>query len=447
MNRILLISTTASPIGGVETWLDRCCQYLAVNGMEPIVGLVRGQTYNIPEKFRLFHPTLDTVEIDGRGLNAEGRVRALMRCIRKVRPATVLPMSVVEANDAVIRCKKAGDDLRLVVHAQGNLPAMLADLHHYKPGIDHIVCPGRLTQNMLTSWGAFPPSRVTHIPNGADQASHPQVKNSGTIRLGYVGRFTQDDKRVLDLVELHHNLTVAGIDFTLNVVGAGPAGDQLRSSLSQFDNVTFPGPMSHEQLYREVFPNLDVLVLCSDSEAFGIVLAEAMMHGVVPVTSQYMGYHSEQLVLHGETGLSFPVGDMAAAATHVESLSKMPETLASMSQNCVAHAMNCYTWQRSLGRWHDLLSKVCATPPSAVSSEYQERTKSQSGRLDALGIPGVTDWIRRCRRFIVGSSVPDCGEEWPLYWQDYPKDLLDEVAESCRVLDQQSKTFAATAAK
>lgn len=434
--RILLFSTTSSHVGGVETWLDRCCEHLSQQGFDPVVGLARGQKFNDPDRFRQFHTQLNTIEVDGRGLNSEGRIRALMRSIRKVQPAIVMPMSLVEANNAAIRCKQQGDDLRLVIHAQGNLPAMLADLKHYEPGIDHVVCPGKLTRKFLTSWGGFGNDYVTHIPNGADVATTSRTHRDSCIRLGYVGRFTRGDKRVLDLIDLHRELTNQRVDFHLSIVGDGPARTELHAAFDSIENVTLPGPMSHSELYNNVFPKLDALVLCSASEAFGIALAEAMMNGVVPITSQYLGYHSEQLVVHEKTGLSYAVGDMAMAADQVKRLVDEPQLLPELSTNSKKHALENYTWKRSLDEWSSLLREVAMTAPRPIPKNM-ETTSSSRGTLESLKVPSfLIDFLRRSRRFVFGSAVPAGGEEWPLFRRVYSDECLHQVAQTCADLDQ-----------
>ena len=326
--RILFLSTTGSPIGGVQTWLDNSCVYLAQHRFDPIVGLVRGQKSNDPGQFRQFHPNLNDIEIDGQGLDREGRIRALGRCIRRVNPKIVIPLGVLDGNEACIRAKRSGADLRLIGRAQGNLPPMLADLEDYRDHFDQVVCPGALTRQYLIERAGFSENRVRHIPNGADVATTPRIirEPGEPLRLGYVGRMTRNDKRVLDLIPLCAELKRRGSRVQLIVVGDGPSRSELESGLEPFrDFVAVDDSKRHDELYSEVFPNLDCLLLLSSSETFGIVLAEAMMNGVVPVTSEYIGFQSERLVVDGVHGLSFPVGDVVSAVDAIESLVETPE--------------------------------------------------------------------------------------------------------------------------
>lgn len=437
MTRILFFMHTVSPIGGVETWLDRVCQHLTGRGFEPVVGLARGQKANSPERYRQHHPNLDAIEIDGRGLNREGRIRALMRGIDKVKPSIVMPLGIVDANDAVLRSKLAGRDVRLLGRAQGNLPPMLADLRLYRDAFDGVVCPGRLTRRMLVEWGGFAPERVLNISNGADAPVTNRLprRQDGVLRLGYVGRLSQPDKRVLDLVPLCDELDRLGIPFQLDVAGDGPARDELAAGVARFGaRVRLLGTKSREVLYREVYPALDVLVMTSASEAFGIVLVEAMMHGVVPVSSRYHGFHSEGLVREGETGVSFDVGDMAAAARLVQHLQAHPGELDDLSARASAHGAS-YTWTKSMARW-ELALRDLAAAPAIVARMPTGLPTHKPGRLDRLGVPaGAVDGLRRLRRAVLGPAVAAGGIEWPLYNHHHSSAELESIREALLRID------------
>lgn len=441
MKRILFFMHTSSQIGGVETWLDRAHAHLSIHGFEPIVGLVRGLRYNDPARYKAYHPDISTVEIDGRGLNREGRVRAIVRCIRTVRPDIVIPLGIVDANEAVIRCKLRGDRVWLLARAQGNLAPMLADLASYRDWIDCVVCPGRLTREVLVQWAGFANDRVLNISNGADTATVAHVPRSvgAPLRIGYVGRLSGPDKRVLDLIALRHELDQVGVHYHLDIVGDGPCRDELQTTLAPFSpRVQVQGSVPHSELYARIFPNLDVLILTSSSEAFGIVLVEAMMHGVVPVSSRYDGFHAELLVEDGYNGLSFEVGDMAGAAAAIAQLAD--DALRDrLSQHSLLKAAE-YTWARSLKRWQHALDEVLEQEPVLGAAVPKLPAPPLSGLLDRIGLPeGISDLLRRARRRIFGAAVAPGGEEWPLFYRHHSIETLAKAADEIRRLDVPSQ--------
>jgi glycosyltransferase involved in cell wall biosynthesis len=438
LTRLLFFMHTSSPIGGVETWLDHATEHLGANGFDPVVALVRGLKYNSPDRFRTHHPDLPTIEVDGRGFDREGRVRALMRCIRSVRPAIVGPLGIVDANEAAIRSKLAGANLRLLARAQGNLEPMLADLRNYRDWIDLAVCPGRLTRQVLQDWAGFDSARVENISNGADA---PRVARRARepgcpIRLGYVGRLSQPDKRALDLLALCRELDDLGVEFSLDVAGDGPCGPELRDGLQRWPaRVRMHGAISPEALYREVYPNLDVLMMTSSSEAFGIVIVEAMMHGVVPVSSRYHGFHSEKLIIDGETGLSFDVGDMRAAAEAIRRLEDQPSLLELLSAGAMRTGLQ-YNWNNCMARWQRTLARLATEPVLMGRAIPPAPERQQVGRLELLGLsPGIVDGARRLRRSLLGPAVPVGGEEWPLFYRMHAPSVLSEVTAAIERLE------------
>ncbi|WP_171187041.1 glycosyltransferase family 4 protein [Alienimonas chondri] len=300
---------------------------------------------------------------------------------------------------------------------------MLADLAGLRDVVDAVVCPGNLTRRFLVGPAGFDPTRVRHIPNGADGPTVPRVTGppGGPLRLVYVGRMSEGDKRVSDLPRLCRTLGDRGIDYRLTVVGDGPARDAVAAGMAPFaERAEMLGALPVRKVYEEIYPRADVLLLFSASEAFGIVLAEAMRNGVVPVTSRYVGFQSEGLVVEGTHGLSFPVGDTAAAADRVAALAADRALLARLSAAGTRHADEHYSWERCLSAWEQALGTLAEAPSRAVSAETLRRTFADrpalSGRLDRLGVPrAVTDIIRRARRTTLRAAVPPGGEEWPLF--------------------------------
>jgi glycosyltransferase involved in cell wall biosynthesis len=91
--------------------------------------------------------------------------------------------------------------------------------------------------------------------------------------------------------------------FSLAIGGDGPA--QLRASLESLasklgiqERVTWSGFISATEK-DDFFDSIDVLVMCSDFESFGIVAAEAMMRGVPALVSPATGAAE---LIHGNGG-------------------------------------------------------------------------------------------------------------------------------------------------
>lgn len=131
-------------------------------------------------------------------------------------------------------------------------------------------------------------------------------------------------------IEAVAQLQAQGQRATLTVVGGGPhraALEALRDRLELHRTVTFLG----WQTQREVFAQYriaDVVVLpsigsaCGANESQGLVLQEAMLHGV-PVAASAIGGIPESLD-GGRIGVLVPPGDAAALAAALRKLAREP---------------------------------------------------------------------------------------------------------------------------
>ena len=118
-------------------------------------------------------------------------------------------------------------------------------------------------------------------------------------------------------------------DTHLTIVGSGPMEVEwkaLAASHNLMDRITFAGAVSDDELpayYHQA--DLFVLPATARSEAFGMVLVEAMAAGRPCVTTE-LGTGTSWIVQHGQTGLVVPSGKIPALAEAINSL-RADETL------------------------------------------------------------------------------------------------------------------------
>jgi glycosyltransferase involved in cell wall biosynthesis len=428
---VLFCSQSASAIGGVENWLDQLCSGLDLARWRPIVALVRGSKAHDPDRFRRSHPALETVEIDGRGLPQDSRVRAVMRCVRRLDPSIFIPLVVSDAHEAAARLRMAGSRPRYLLTLHGNTPPQLLEAREMTPYADFAVAPGALTFRLLATLG-MPPDRLTYIPNGArERLAEPRARAPGApLRLGYVGRLADVDKRVRDIIPFVRSLRARGVDFHLSIAGDGPERSNLAEALAD-DPVSFLGPLTSDQLYREVYPELDAILLFSESEAFGIALVEAMRHGVVPVSSAFVGCAAEAIVEDGQSGLLFAVGDAEGAAGCVARLATDAQLLARLAEAGQRRVSGKYTWTGCISAWNEAL-QACLDREPRVVPDSPRSSRRMASRLDRMGVhPGLADALRRTKRRLLGvSPAMHGGEEWP--WTRLRHDQ-SEIESMCRL--------------
>jgi glycosyltransferase involved in cell wall biosynthesis len=416
--RLLFVCPTCSPVGGLQTWLDQLCAGLESRGWDPVVALVHGPTTNDSSAYKVAHPDLKTIVIDGTAMTMGARVREVMRAVRRVQPEYYIPLTVIDAHDAVCELKRSGsEDLKYVLTVHGNLPQQLLDARIFQPFADVSINPGVLTCRML-EWAGMPPERVFHAPNGIEpREAKPRQESDSILRLAYVGRLTDEDKRVMDLVPLTKALEATGTPYHLDIVGSGPCEALLRKSIST-SAVSFHGFVESERLHREYYPGWDVLLMFSQSEAFGLSLIEAMVHGVVPVSSRFVGSQAEGFLIEGETARLFPIGDSTRCAGIIAELHRDRLGLARMSRQTHEYVAARYSWKRCVDEWETALSKCLEFSPRPVPDEAPrplDEGNSLASRFSWLP-PSCSDYFYKSKRRLLGiPEVMKHGEEWPLH--------------------------------
>jgi len=428
---------SGSAVGGVETWLSEIVQALPEAGYEPVVALAKGLQTNNPRRYQELHPNLPCIEVNGAGLPRPSRILACLRTIKRVRPDIVLPLGLIDAVPACAFAKKTNSELRVIARTQGLLPPMLADLEDFQSVFDFAVCNGRLNARYLEHVIGFPLARIRHVPNGARWPSTPrQMREPGEpIRLVYVGRLTAGDKRAMDLVSLVREMEMINLHYCLTIAGDGPRRAALEAELNTNDHVEFRGSLSHEEVYRDIYPNADLLVSFSSSESFGISIVEAMMNGVVPISSRFLGWKSVGTIEDGKTALTFEIGDVKKAASNIAMLNVSPELLTQLSENGAAKAQKRFSWDICISTWIKIFDEIRDLPQRAARVDCSKLLRSDSGMLDKLQAPPeLVDSVRRLRaRF--APVVKAGGEEWPLYYRHHLQQRLNPISEICLELD------------
>lgn len=180
---------------------------------------------------------------------------------------------------------------------------------------------GERSREYLMSLGAkreriFVPCQAAALPQSfsPERALHERLsaRRLGRPVLLYVGRLSEE-KAVDTLLDAFARAREIVPEATLRIVGTGGLYDRLASrvaALALDGAVRFVGSLQDEPLSREYF-GATCLVLPSHSEPWGLVVNEALNHGCPAVVSDRCGCVPE-LVVEGETGLSFPAGDVDA---------------------------------------------------------------------------------------------------------------------------------------
>ncbi len=412
VGRALIIYYSSSVVCGVGTWVESLAQGLDERGWEVTVGLAWGRHFHDPRRIGACRPSLRTCWIDGRTGTEEGRVQAIERTIRRVRPDVVVLTCLDSAFEAVRRLRYGGTKVRLLATNHGNFAHQAASLLERIDVVDMAVCVGRLSFEVMSSGaGAFPPERIRHIPNAVPPPLRAREVHVSPFRVGYAGRLDDEAcKRASDLGPFFDALARLSTTAELWIAGDGPQAGAVRAMAAPFaGRVCCFGRLSRTQLYQDFYPCLDVLVSFSSSEGWGLSIAEAMAHGVVPVSSAFSGIHLEGLVREGVNGLVFPVGQPARAAELAAGLFCDPVRLDVLARQAAADIQENYSPARFGNAWSRTLTDCLALPALPLVS--QPVSLSRRSRF-GLREPQLERIRRLLRRRVPHASA---GEEWPHY--------------------------------
>ena len=199
-------------------------------------------------------------------------------------------------------------------------------------------------------WLAQVRPKCTVVPLGVDHHRfHPPAHAfDGPHTLLFVGRlryYKGLDTLLHALVELP--------DVQLNIVGTGPMEDAWRalSQTLEIDQRThFLGSVSDANLPGQ-YHNTDLFVLPSNarSEAFGMVLLEAMASGL-PCVSTEVGTGTSWVVQDRATGRVVPAQDSSAMAHAIRTLLDDPEERQRMGQAARARVEAEFTQEQMIQR-------------------------------------------------------------------------------------------------
>lgn len=300
-----------------------------------------------------------------RRLIYEDRIHAAWRAMAARKPVAVLACLGAESFEP-LRLLPAGVARLGVI--QSDDPAPYAMARNYASWLDAIVGVSTTICDRLRKDGAFAKTRIEHIPYGI--AFGPENVRAPRdfarpLKLVYLGRMIEEQKRVSRLVELARLLAARGENFEFMLAGSGSELATVQEALRGLPSARCLGEIPNSET-RALLRSQDVLVILSDYEGLPLSLLEAMGEGVVPVVSDLES--GLRQVVTEQTGICVPVGNVAAAADAIGALARDPARLAALSSAAGKLAREEYSAARMGQRYLDLIGAIAK--PGAVWPEH-----------------------------------------------------------------------------
>jgi glycogen(starch) synthase len=187
--------------------------------------------------------------------------------------------------------------------------------------------------------------REWHVGRARVAAARQRYAPRGEPMLLYFGRL-EFEKGVQDLIAALPRIRKAHPNTRLLVAGTGTAAEMLADAARThrvLRTVTFLGHLPDDEL-ASTLAAADAVVLPSRYEPFGIVALESAAAGAPLVASTAGGLG--ELVVDGETGVSFAPGDVAGLAAAVGRVLVDPRDAARRARAARARLATDFDWAR-----------------------------------------------------------------------------------------------------
>ena len=416
MRRIAFIAPSAYILGGMQVWLANLVAFLLSldniqNGWQVEVVLASGAHHD-HHAYQRAYPALPIIPLINPTGSVEGRRRALAAYLLNHDPQLVIGVNIADLYPAVRRARRRGFRGKVAQSLHAIDADLLADIADHADLLDAVIGTNRLTCALVERSAGLPPSRVLYAPYGVEiPSADTRAATPPPLRIAWVGRLEQPQKRVHVLAAILHHLGAMAIDVQLTIAGDGPEASTVQRELDPWirsGTVVMAGALSGPQLADQVYATHHALLITSSWETGPIVAWEAMAAGLAVVSSAYVGSGLEQALVHGAKALLFPVGDAAAAA---QAISRLQD--ASLRHQLQVAGLELvkqrYTTQISCNAWIQAFEQVLALPDRPRPAP--EPPLLPSGRLERLLGPRVAESLRR--RLGVRFQHGSAGGEWP----------------------------------
>jgi glycosyltransferase involved in cell wall biosynthesis len=292
----------------------------------------------------------------------EDRLEAMLRELAEFRPTAVVAC-LGPASYEVLRYVPPG--IRRVAVIQSDYPMFYDAVAPYAGCMDDVVGVSATITGRLEKMAEFRSVTRHYLPYGVvmPQPFHPRPPACQPLRILYLGRIINPQKRVRLFPEILAGLQKAGIPFQWTIAGDGDERDnlkQLMPSVRADQQVIFPGALPNAQV-PELLEKNDVFLLASVAEGLPVSLLEAMAHGVVPVVSNLESGIRD--VVDAGNGLLVDVDDTEGYARAIIHLHQNRDELAAKSAAAHARVQKEFSVAAMTDRW------LAALPPMKTAME------------------------------------------------------------------------------
>ena len=255
-----------------------------------------------------------------------------------------------------------------VLHGDQDYYYNKARKHHRQ--LSACVCVSRrIARNLLAGCPDIDKTKVATIPCGINlPAYNPAPPVAGLLRLAFIGRLTDYEKRAEDLTAICAALRDRGCSFHLHIAGNSDSSATAFAALFKAqgvgENVTFHGWQARPQV-QQLLDATDVALLTSNSEGMPLVMMEALASGCAFTGTRVSGIEDFEHDTRAADCLTvYAVGDVADAAAKILAIAAVPAAQRQQSARRLAETE--FSMQVCLERYFTAIDRPQSAPIAAV---------------------------------------------------------------------------------
>ena len=197
--------------------------------------------------------------------------------------------------------------------------------------------------------------KCIYIPNVIEKMP-PRKAKLEEKRLISVGRLSIE-KGYIDLLKIFNKISNDYPDWTLDIIGDGKERENLEKYINANNlekKVTLHGFQNKEYIDK-LLNKSSIYIMTSHTESFGIVLIEAMSHGV-PCIAFSSAEGAKEIIDSGKNGYLIKNRNHTAMIKKIKDLIKNKETRQKIG-NSARNSVKKYTSEEVKQQWHNLIEK------------------------------------------------------------------------------------------
>jgi glycosyltransferase involved in cell wall biosynthesis len=243
-------------------------------------------------------------------------------------------------------------------------------------------------------------NKLEIIPFSTNSFSEKGYKND-SVKFGFIGRISHPRKGVLFIPSIFSSIRKKHKNIKLKYLGGGQDLNALKM-IHFFDRlahrVEFTGRFQIEDIPR-LASDMDIFLMPSKSEGFGIALIEAMSMGIVPIVSRIEGV-TDWIVEDGVSGFVVNRNEKSFVEKALY-LIENPEERMAMAEQARQRVAEMFTVEIVSKRYAELLDKVLGLPDIDTSNFTPEKLAPiQTAKAKKKKMRFVPDFIKDIYKII-----------------------------------------------